>query len=136
MYSTEQVYFSKDREWDYSKWAKSYDEDMKIHDARGPEICSYFCNIYIRNKNSKILDIGAGTGILGYLLAQKGFNNIYGLEPCKEMIDVANTKKCYRNFFNEGVYPDKQTSVNESLFIYLFINFFFIILLINNFNYF
>jgi ubiquinone/menaquinone biosynthesis C-methylase UbiE len=120
MFSTEQAYFSNDRDWDYTKWAKAYDEDMKTHDARGHGITTNFVDIYIKNKSDSILDIGAGTGIIGYLLANKEYTNIYGLEPCKEMIEVANSKGCYRNFFNEGVYPNKETSLGEGIFIIIF----------------
>ena len=54
-------------------------------------------------KDSKIVDFGCGTGILGIELAKNGFSNIVGVDGSPEMLAVAKSKQIdgkpvYRNF--------------------------------------
>jgi len=44
------------------------------------------------NKNTHILDLGAGIGILVYLLRQRGFSSVVGVEPRETAIDYAKQK--------------------------------------------
>ena len=40
------------------------------------------------NKNIKILDAGAGTGIIGEMLVKQGYTNIDGLDISQKMLDI------------------------------------------------
>lgn len=51
-------------------------------------------------KESRILDIGAGTGIIGSLLKQEGYENVDGLDASNKMLEIAKQKKCYKNLIN------------------------------------
>ena len=53
-------------------------------------------------KDSRILDIGCGTGEIGHLLQKNGFTNIDGLDISPEMLEVSKQKKCYKNLI-EGI---------------------------------
>jgi len=66
------------------------------------------------NKNSRILDVGAGTGFVGECLKKYDFKNIDGLEPSKGMAGVALSKNIYKNIYLEGIYPDRRTSLLEN----------------------
>ena len=48
------------------------------------------------HKNIKILDAGAGTGIIGEMLIQLGYKNIDALDISKEMLDLAAKKNVYK----------------------------------------
>jgi len=48
------------------------------------------------NKNIKILDAGAGTGIIGEMLIKQGYTNIDGLDISQKMLDIAENKKVYK----------------------------------------
>ena len=48
------------------------------------------------NKNIKILDAGAGTGIIGEMLVRLGYKNIDGLDISQKMLDVAAKKNIYK----------------------------------------
>ena len=48
------------------------------------------------NKNIKILDAGAGTGIIGEMLVKQGYTNIDGLDISQKMLDIAEKKKVYK----------------------------------------
>ena len=54
-------------------------------------------------KNSRILDIGAGTGIIGSLLNKNGYQNIDGLDASPKMLEIAKQKNCYKNLINSIV---------------------------------
>lgn len=48
------------------------------------------------NKNIRILDAGAGTGIIGEMLVKQGYTNIDGLDISQKMLDVAEKKNVYK----------------------------------------
>ena len=49
-----------------------------------------------QSKTMKILDAGAGTGMVGEELLKLGYTNIDALDYCQEMLDVAKEKKIYK----------------------------------------
>ena len=53
----------------YKTWASSYDQDFaKTNDYRSPyEISKYF-DKYSKESDNPILDVGAGTGLVGELI--------------------------------------------------------------------
>ena len=53
----------------YKTWASTYDDDFaKQNDYRSPiEIAKFFAQ-YSNNEDTPILDVGAGTGLIGCLL--------------------------------------------------------------------
>ncbi len=64
------------------------------------------------NKNASILDVACGTGFVGEFLYEKGFQNLYGLEPSEGMASAARAKNLYKNIFVDKIYADKATCVN------------------------
>ena len=48
------------------------------------------------NKDIKILDAGAGTGIIGEMLVKQGYTNIDGLDISQKMLEIAKKKKVYK----------------------------------------
>ena len=51
-------------------------------------------------KECRIVDIGAGTGIIGSLLKEHGYVNVDGLDASNKMLEIAKQKNCYRNLIN------------------------------------
>lgn len=142
-------------DWNYSKMAKTYNEVMKSFflvnfyktitiyrillknvialKVRGIDVLIDTVKVFVPNRNLKVLDIGAGTGLCGERLKQLKFSRVDGLELNKEMIDIAQENKTYDNYLNEGLFPGQVTSISES--IYLFIMAFILILtIIQNFQ--
>ena len=57
----------------YKKWAKTYDEDFALNSNYiSPQKISSFFNKYSRKTDTPILDVGAGTGLIGKFLNSKG----------------------------------------------------------------
>ncbi|XP_076352256.1 methyltransferase-like protein 27 isoform X2 [Tachypleus tridentatus] len=50
-------------------------------------------------KHSRILDLLAGTGLLGIEVKKFGYENIDSLDGCAEMLEKAKEKKIYKRYF-------------------------------------
>tara|TARA_Y100000741_G_C18187603_1_gene532085 strand:- start:66 stop:704 length:639 start_codon:yes stop_codon:yes gene_type:complete len=80
----------------YKKWAKSYDKDFAQNsDYLSPKKISNFFIKHSKNSDTPILDVGAGTGLVGELLNIKGNKEIIGIDISSEMLDQAKLKNCY-----------------------------------------
>ena len=71
----------------------SYDNELTENQYVTPLRCAQILSNYTKNKNIKILDIGCGTGLLGFELKEIGFKSIDGLDLSEEMLKIAEQKK-------------------------------------------
>jgi len=86
----------------YKVWAEAYDKDFAIvHPNRAEHMAVYLDELVtqfgMKKENLKILDVAAGTGLVGEELKKKGFNikNITALDLCPDMLNVAKKKNVY-----------------------------------------
>ena len=80
----------------YNKWAKTYDKDFAFGSSYlSPKKISSFYNKYAKNTDAPILDVGAGTGLVGEYLYKTGHKKIIGIDISSEMLEQAKLKKCY-----------------------------------------
>ena len=98
----------------YKKWAKSYDQDFALNtNYLSPnKICNYF-NKNAKNTDTPILDVGAGTGLVGECLYKTGNRKIIGIDISSEMLEQAKLKKCYSSLV-EGDVTKKIPFKNDS----------------------
>jgi SAM-dependent methyltransferase len=77
----------------YAGWAESYDQDFATRMGfRMPAlIAARFEGV------GPVLDVGAGTGLLGQALAARGIGPIDGIDISTEMLAVARGKSVYRD---------------------------------------
>nr|KAG5695251.1 hypothetical protein BaRGS_008079 [Batillaria attramentaria] len=61
----------------------------------------------------RVIDVGAGTGLVGVELQKIGCRHIDALEPSRGMLDVAKQRGIYTNFFCNFM-DDKQLPIDES----------------------
>ena len=88
----------------YKKWAQTYDKDFALsNNYQSPKKISNFFNKYSRNTDTPILDVGAGTGLVGELLNCKGKKEIIGIDISLEMLDQAEQKGCYNSLIEADV---------------------------------
>ncbi len=82
----------------YDQWAKDYDEDLgEEFGWLGPQRAVEFFIKYVP-KDARVLDAGAGTGLVGELLANRGYNNLVAMDLSKGMLEEARKKNAYREF--------------------------------------
>ncbi|MFC1977919.1 class I SAM-dependent DNA methyltransferase [Chloroflexota bacterium] len=90
---------NKELEERYDKWAKDYDADLDDGFGwLGPQRAVEFFIRHVPKKESMILDAGAGTGLVGELLAKQGYNNLVAMDLSKGMLEEARKKNAYREF--------------------------------------
>lgn len=82
----------KDR---YNTWAKQYDQDLKEAKYNLPSIMASIADGHIIDKNSSLLDAGAGTGLSGAALSQCGFTNVTAVDFSSEMLREAKKSGIY-----------------------------------------
>lgn len=80
----------------YDQWAKDYDADLtKDFEYRGPQFTARVFKLYVP-REAKILDAGAGTGMMGEILKDMGYKNLTAIDLSKGMLDEARKKNAYR----------------------------------------
>lgn len=87
-----------DNQRHYDDWAGSYDSDFVIsHDYRLPErVAAVFAD---GAPVGPVLDVGAGTGLVGVALAQAGVGPVDGTDISEGMLRAAEAKGVYRRLF-------------------------------------
>ncbi|MFC1935830.1 class I SAM-dependent DNA methyltransferase [Chloroflexota bacterium] len=88
----EWIYSSKgvhDLEERYDVWASEYDQDVASYGYKIPGIVAGFVGRYLKPTDGAILDAGAGTGIMGEVMALLGYNNLVAIDLSTGMLEVA-----------------------------------------------
>ena len=80
----------------YDEWASSYDSEIAENGYVTPKRVASALYEHIADCNTPILDFGCGTGISGQALKLAGFSVIDGMDPSREMLEVARQKGIYR----------------------------------------
>jgi SAM-dependent methyltransferase len=81
----------------YQGWAGRYDLDMQSLGYRNPAIISALLARNLLQRDMAVLDAGAGTGLVGELLAILGYGNLTALDLSPEMLELARGKGIYRS---------------------------------------
>ncbi len=80
----------------FDAWALDYDADVaELCDWRGPLETVASVKRYLPVE-TRILDAGAGTGLVGEVLANHGYADMVATDLSQKMLDVADAKSVYR----------------------------------------
>ncbi|MEQ9481263.1 class I SAM-dependent DNA methyltransferase [Coleofasciculus sp. F4-SAH-05] len=79
----------------YDRWASDYEQDM-IGDTEyvSPQKTADILLKYVP-KTATILDAGAGTGMAGKIIHQRGYHNLVAIDISPEMLNKARQKNVY-----------------------------------------
>jgi len=85
----------------YRKWAADYDHEMldKLGYTSPASIAAILIE-QLPDTTSEILDLGCGTGLTCRLLAERGYNQLDGIDLSREMLKVAHQRGIYRNLMD------------------------------------
>jgi SAM-dependent methyltransferase len=94
----EKVYSAKSNEeleQAYDEWAQRYDEDVFQRGYMLPAITAAYTGRHVP-AGSRIVDAGAGTGIMGRVLQAAGYGDQVGFDLSNGMLDIARELGIYR----------------------------------------
>jgi predicted TPR repeat methyltransferase len=81
----------------YSKWADEYDHQMlDVLGYTSPKTVAQLLCDYLPDKNSRIFDIGCGTGLTCIFLHQQGYDRLDGVDLSPDMVRVAQDRNIYQ----------------------------------------
>lgn len=80
----------------YDEWSHIYDDELENrHGWRGPEFVASVASKQC-SKSDTILDVGAGTGLVGHLLSTQDFNALEAIDLSEGMLAKAKSRGVYR----------------------------------------
>ncbi|KAJ7371293.1 ubiE/COQ5 methyltransferase [Desmophyllum pertusum] len=105
---------------EYAEWAENYDKSMQEPNYNTPRP---FAKLFdatvsklfpeIQKKNFKVLDVAAGTGLLGLELNKLGYENIDALDMSQEMLSQARTKNVYKKLVCAAMTDQQITDIDR-----------------------
>ncbi len=82
----------------YDDWAKDYDTDLeRDFEWAGPQRAAEVFAKYVP-KNGRVLDAGAGTGLVGKFLSENGYSKLVAMDLSMGMLEEARKKNVYQEF--------------------------------------
>ena len=93
------IYSSKDKQElteRYDQWASNYDTELEeSYGWRSPRIVADLVDKHVP-KEGRILDAGAGTGLVGCCLHELGYRDLVAIDLSEEMLSKARKKGVYK----------------------------------------
>lgn len=83
----------------YDQWAQHYDRHLWAIGNPFVAIAAGMTGRWIDDCSATILDAGCGTGNLGQILHQVGYQNLDGLDPSTGMLEIAKRKQIFRHLY-------------------------------------
>jgi SAM-dependent methyltransferase len=82
----------------YDEWATDYDAELETDFGYlGPQETAKIVVKYVP-REARILDAGAGTGLMGQVLADLGYEDMLAADMSPGMLEAARAKNVYRGF--------------------------------------
>ena len=92
---------SKETAQVYDGWADEYEQHMKNVGYTHPAMVAAMVARYVAPTDERVLDAGAGTGVLGEILRALGYANLSGLDASTGMLKIAGLKQNYRDLSHQ-----------------------------------
>ncbi len=82
----------------YDQWAKTYESDLDKDIGWYGPLRAVEAGVRYIAKDARILDAGAGTGLVGKLLAEQGYTDLTAMDLSDGMLEEARKKNVYKEF--------------------------------------
>ncbi len=79
----------------YDNWAEDYERRILSYGYSTPAVTAWFFGRYVRPEDGPVLDAGAGSGIMGQVLAPHGYRDLVGIDVSQNMLELARRKGVY-----------------------------------------
>src|SRR5215211_4535160 len=76
----------------YDNWAEDYERRILSYGYSTPAVTAGFFGRYVKPEDGAVLDAGAGTGIMGPILAPLGYRDLIGIDISPRMLELAAKK--------------------------------------------
>ncbi len=88
------------KEQQYDEWAADYESDLvnDLEYVAHKEASDIFVD-YVTDKNSRVLDVACGTGLVGEYLKCQKYKYVEGVDFSKEMIVIAKARNVYQHLW-------------------------------------
>ncbi len=84
----------------YRRWASQYDKDTReTMGYVGPDLAAAMLDYHLDSRKSKVLDAGCGTGLVGEVLHDMGYQNLDATDYSNDMLSEAEKKNVYDRLF-------------------------------------
>ena len=80
----------------YDSWAEDYERRVSSWGYITPAVVGWFLGRYVAPEDGTLLDAGAGTGLMGLVLAPLGYRDLIGIDVSGDMLEYAREKGVYR----------------------------------------
>jgi len=107
----------------YQQWAVSYDKDLDGLGYVAPKVGVAKFTDLVSDRRARVHDAGCGTGLVGKLLSELGYQNIDGSDFSQDMLSQAKETGCYKNLHREDYsgsvsFPDQNYDGIISIGVY------------------
>ena len=79
----------------YDNWAEDYERRILGYGYSTPAVTAWFFGRYVRPEDGPVLDAGAGSGMMGQVLAPHGYQELVGIDVSHNMLELARRKGVY-----------------------------------------
>lgn len=92
----EQAYANPDKAQHYDQWADTYESDVN---SSGYEAPAHAVELLAKivPTDTHIIEFGCGTGLVGGLLAEQGYQRVVGVDLSTGMLAKAQARRCYQS---------------------------------------
>lgn len=87
----------------YDAWSRTYDAELDKPYRISPIKSALTLAKILPDKEASILDVGAGTGMVGEALAELGYSKITAIDLSSEMLELARKKGVYQDLYQGAI---------------------------------
>ena len=81
----------------YDNCAEDYERRILSYGYSTPSVAAWFFGRYVGPEDGAVLDAGAGTGLMGVILAPLGYQDLVGTDISQNMLELARKKGVYKD---------------------------------------